>query len=66
MRPQDEYRIKAAVLAAKAKHETSTELRLELESLARGYLLLAEQAERNSQFDVSYETPLATTDKPEA
>ncbi len=63
MRPQDEYRVEAAELASKAKHETFPALRSELESLARGYLLLAEQAERNSQIDVSYETPL-TTNKP--
>ncbi len=57
MRPQDEYRIKAAELAAKADHETFTALRSELESLARGYLRLAKQAERNSQIDVSYAVP---------
>jgi len=27
------------------------------ENLARSFLLLAEQAERNTHFDISYETP---------
>lgn len=65
MRPQDQYRIKAAELAAKAKQQTSPALRSELDNLARGYLRLAEQAKRNSQIDVSYETPPTTADKPQ-
>ncbi len=57
MQPQDEYRVKAAELRAKARKETSPGLHSELEFLARGYLRLAGEAERNSHSDVSYETP---------
>lgn len=63
MRPQDQYRIKAAELAVKAKQQTSPALRSELDNLARSYLRLAEQAKRNSQIDISYETPPTTADK---
>jgi hypothetical protein len=53
----DIYRTKAAELRAKALHEASPEQKIELESLALAYIRLAEQAERNQQLDVSYETP---------
>ena len=51
----DEYRGRAADLRAKADRETNARIRAEFESLARGYLRLAEQAERNSLTDIVYE-----------
>ncbi len=53
----DFYRTKAAQLRAKARHESNPKVQAELEGLAAAYLRLAEQAERNQQLDVSYETP---------
>lgn len=53
----DDYRIKAAELRARARLETDPVVGAEWESLARAYLRLAEQAERNSRLDLSYETP---------
>ena len=38
--------------------ETDYVSRAEFENLARAYLRLAEQAERNSQADIVYEIPL--------
>ncbi|HKA77370.1 MAG TPA: hypothetical protein VKD19_09710 [Pseudolabrys sp.] len=52
------YRIRAVELIAKAKLETKPELAEEFENLARAYLILAEMAERNSQLDLTYETPI--------
>ena len=60
----DAYRTKAAELHARARREANPALRAELESLALGYLRLAEQAERNSLTDISYETPPAKDDEP--
>jgi hypothetical protein len=57
------YRLKAAELHARAWREHPS-LRAEFENLSRTYLQLAEQAERNSQFDLEYETlPKKDTDK---
>ncbi len=53
----DEYRIKAAALHVKATRERDLSLRAEWENLALGYVLLAEQAEKNQQLDISYEPP---------
>ena len=53
----DEYRIKAAEFHAQARREPRPGLRAELENLARAYLRLAEQAQRNTQLDVTYEPP---------
>lgn len=61
----DTYRTKAAELHARAKREANPSVRAELESLAVGYLRLAEQAERNSLTDISYETPPAKEGEPE-
>ena len=58
MTPWDQYRIKAAEFHARAACENSPTLKTELESLARSYLRLAEQAEQNSRLDLTYETPL--------
>ena len=57
MTSPDEYRVKAADLIAKAQQETNPRRRAELDTLALGYLRLAEQAARNSQVDLVYETP---------
>jgi len=40
-----------------AQIETDPADKLEFENLARAYLRLARQAERNSQIDIVYETP---------
>jgi hypothetical protein len=37
-------------------------MRAELENLAAAFVRLAEQAERNSQFDLTYEPPPPKTD----
>ena len=60
----DEYRAKAAELAARAKLEADPAARMELETLARSYLRLAEQAAKNAATDILYETPSA--DRPAA
>ena len=51
------YRLKAAELHAKAQTESNVLARTELELLAQSYLRLAEQADRNAQLDLTYETP---------
>ena len=58
MTARDEYLLKAAELSAMAKAETDRADKVEFENLARAYLRLAEQAERNSQADIVSETPL--------
>jgi hypothetical protein len=55
--PGDAYRIRASELNAEAHQETNTQRRSELEKLAMAYLRLADQAERNAQNNVVYETP---------
>jgi hypothetical protein len=59
MEPCFAYRIKAAELFALANNEQYHGLKIQCERLARAYLRLAEQAERNSQLDLTYETPPA-------
>ena len=66
MNPWDEYRVKAAELAARAACENDPQLQEELENLAKSYLRLALQAEQNSRFDLTYETPLPKDDDPAA
>ena len=63
MRLGDGYRAKAAEIAANAAHGAR---RVELESLARAYLRLAEQADRNSETDIVYLTPVPDQDSSEA
>ena len=53
------YRIKAAELFALANNEPYRGLRMQCDRMARAYLRLAEQAARNSQLDLTYETPPA-------
>ena len=55
--PGDAYRIRASELNAEARQETNAERRKELKRLAMAYLRLADQAERNAQNNVVYETP---------
>jgi hypothetical protein len=57
MDPCVAYRIKAVELYALANHEHYGALKIQFERLARAYVRLAEQAERNSQLDLTYETP---------
>jgi hypothetical protein len=45
---EEEYRTRAAEAHARAKHEPRPTLRAELEKVARAYLRLAEQAQRNA------------------
>ena len=57
MGSQNAYLLRAAELSARAQIETDPADKLEFENLARAYLRLAKQAERNSQTDILYETP---------
>ena len=58
----DDYRGKAVEFRAKAQVESDPKRKAEFEHLARAYLRLAEQAERNSHLDVTYETPATKDD----
>lgn len=51
--PAERYRNLATKLRAEASNEECPELRVELEHLAQCYVLLAKQADRNSQTDVN-------------
>jgi hypothetical protein len=51
----DQYRIRAAELRAKAHEERNPRLAAEYEHLAKSYIRLAEQADRNQKLDVTYE-----------
>lgn len=53
----DEYRAKAALLAAQAKRDQNPATRAQLKSLERSYLRLAMQAEKNAKTNIVYETP---------
>jgi len=55
MTPATHYRTLAAQLRSRAKTEESPQLRAEWEHLAQCYIRLAEQADRNSHTDVTYE-----------
>ena len=59
MNTWDEYRVKAAEIAARAACETNPQIQADLDSLARSYLRLAMQAEQNNRLDLTYETPSA-------
>jgi hypothetical protein len=65
MTPADAYRVKAGDMTSMARAETDSFQKAEYERLSLAYLRLAEQAERNSQTDVAYETPPAP-DQPQA
>ena len=51
----DVYRAKAAQFLANAQTETDPRMIGELQNLARSYLRLADQADKNSHSDVAYE-----------
>ena len=53
----DHYRIKAAELHAQAQCQTTPRLQIQFENLAKAYLRLAEQADRNAEAEVVYEPP---------
>ena len=57
MSSADQYRVKAAMLAAEAREETDAAIRTELIRMSQQYLRLAEQARKNSRLDIYYETP---------
>jgi hypothetical protein len=57
MTPRKEYLLRAAELSAKAQAENDHARKVEFQNLARAFLRLAEQAERNSHSDIGYETP---------
>jgi hypothetical protein len=57
MSARDEYLLRAAHLLAKAEAQPDAALKDELENMARSYLRLAEQAKRNDDTDIVYETP---------
>ena len=57
MTPADRYRSLAAQCEAKARQDVDPRIRAEWEHMAHAYRRLAEQAERNAQTDVTYETP---------
>ena len=57
MTPRHQYLLRAAEFSAMAQVEPDRSDKVEFENLARAYLRLAEQAERNSRAGVS-ETPL--------
>ena len=53
----DEYRAKAALLAAQARRDKNPATRAQLKGLERGYLRLAVQADKNAMTNIVYETP---------
>ena len=57
MSMRDHYRTRAAEFHARARNEYDAKARHEYENLARQYLNLAEQAERNEFVDPIYEPP---------
>ncbi len=55
MTPSDQYRKLAAQLDAKARQETNSALKAEWGRMAKSYLRLAEQADRNQRLNLTYE-----------
>jgi hypothetical protein len=53
----DKYRVLAADIQARARKEPDRRTRAEFEYLSLAYLRLADQADRNAQSDIVYETP---------
>ena len=53
----DQYRIRAAEFHERAQCETNPDINRQFENLARAYLLLAEQADRNATTELVYEPP---------
>ena len=65
MPPGDKYRAKAARLS-NARGTITPEIRAERENLARAYLRLAEQADRNTEATISCMIPVTDQDSSEA
>ena len=61
----DTYRIKAADIQAKARSEPNLELRAAFETLALGYLRLADQADRRERYDLPKPTPTPQQQQPQ-
>jgi hypothetical protein len=59
MTPGHQYRVKAGNFAALSRAERDPFAKAEYEKLSLAYLRLADQADRNSETDVVYETPRA-------
>lgn len=57
MSAADEYRRKAAAMAAMAKRAESAKRRAEFASLELSYRRLAQLAEKNAKTDIVYQTP---------
>ena len=57
MTTEEKYRAQAAELLMRARNEASPMIRSEWENLAKSYIHLAEQAERNSRTDIVYQVP---------
>jgi hypothetical protein len=57
MTQADQYRVRAAEFAAKARAETRPSRQLEFARMAASYIRLAETADQNATTDVVYETP---------
>lgn len=64
MTQAEQYRALAARFRAHARTTGSARLAAEWEHLARCYIRLAEQADRNLDLDVVYETPPPPPDGP--
>jgi len=62
MSTADEYRVKAAQLVTEARSHMDPAVRDELFRVSRGYIRLAEQADRNSKSDITYESPPRRSD----
>ena len=60
---RDIYLMNAALLFAKAEAEKDSAIKADFENMARAYLRLADQAERNAHNDVVYETPPPPKDR---
>ena len=54
---ENDYRVKAAEMNARAGRESNPNLRIAFQNLGLSYLRLANQAERNARNDIVYETP---------
>jgi hypothetical protein len=57
MIPHQQHLLRAAELSAKAQAENDHAHKVEFQNLARAFLHLAEQADRNKHTDMVYETP---------
>lgn len=53
---RQKYLLRASELSAKAQAESDHTCKIEFQNLARAFLHLAEQAERNTHTDIVYET----------